>query len=70
MNITLDEIRSKAPPTATHKSGRAYIKNLRENTPNDSAFADGYVYAYDFWDGKRWHGCACKAKDFFRIKPL
>ena len=70
MNITLDEIRSKAPQGATHYAGRVYIKNLRENTPKDSAFMDGYIYAYDFLDGKRWHGCVCKAQDFFKLKRL
>lgn len=70
MNISLDEIRSKAPDGATHYSGRTYIKNMRENTPNDGAFSCGYIYAYDFWDGKHWHGCACKPNDFFKIKPL
>lgn len=58
------------PSDATHKSGRTYMKNLRENTPKDSAYNDGYIYAYDFWDGKRWNGCVCKARYFFNIKPL
>ena len=65
-----NKIKANAPSGATHKSGRAYIKNLRENTPKDGAYHDGYIYAYDFHDGKRWHGCVCKAKDFFNIKPL
>lgn len=65
-----EKIKSQAPEGATHKSGRRYIKNLRENTPTDSSYRDGYIYAYDFYDGKRWHGCACKAKDFFNIKTL
>ena len=68
--MTKDEIKQNAPDGATHKTGRKYIKNIRENTPKDSAYLDGYVYAYDFYDGKRWNGCVCKAKDFFSIKPL
>lgn len=68
--MNIEEIRKNKPDGATHKAGRVYIKNLRENTPKDSAFMDGYIYAYDFFDGKRWHGCVCRAVDFFRIKPL
>jgi hypothetical protein len=68
--MTPEEIKKSLPSGATHKTGGAYVKNLRENTPMDSAFNDGYIYAYDFWDGKRWQGCACRAVDFFRIKPL
>lgn len=55
---------------ATHKAGKTFIKNLRENTPNDGAYSCGYIYAYDFFDGKRWNGCVCKVKDFFNLKPL
>lgn len=68
--MNIKEINKNAPSGATHKAGRVYIKNLRENTPKDSAFMDGYIYAYDFWDGKQWHGCVCKAQDFFKFKPL
>lgn len=68
--MTIEKIRKGAPEGATHKSRRTYIKNLRENTPKDGAYSSGYIYAYDFWDGKRWQGCACRAVDFFRIKPL
>lgn len=68
--MNIEEIRKKAPDGATHKSGRKYIKNLRENTPKDGAYGSGYIYAYDFWDGRRWQGCVCKASDFFRIKPI
>ena len=64
------EIKKNAPIGATHKAGKTYIKNPRENTPNDGAYSCGYIYAYDFWDGKRWQGCACRANDFFKLKPL
>lgn len=68
--MSIDEIKRNAPDGATHKAGRIYIKNLRDNTPKDSAYYCGYIYAYDFWDGKRWQGCVCKPRDFFRIKSL
>lgn len=58
------------PEGATHRGGRYYIKNLRENTPKDATYTIGYIYAYDFFDGKKWSGCVCKAVDFFRIKPI
>ena len=50
--MEIDEIKRNAPEGATHKAGRIYIKNLRDNTPKDSAYYCGYIYAYDFWDGK------------------
>ena len=66
----MQDTKQNAPKGTTHKTGRSYLKNLRENTPMDGAYSSGYIYAYDFWDGKRWQGCACRAVDFFRIKPL
>lgn len=67
--MTEQEIRDKAPSGATHISCGRYVKKLRENK-HKSDVAAGYLYAYDFWDGKRWNGCVCKAHDFFKIKPL
>ncbi|MBO5013198.1 MAG: hypothetical protein J6C57_04060 [Paludibacteraceae bacterium] len=35
-----------------------YNKSVRDNT-HESDIASGYTKSYDFWDGKKWNGCAC-----------
>ena len=35
-----------------------YKKCVRDNT-HESDISSGYTKSYDFWDGKRWNGCAC-----------
>lgn len=35
-----------------------YKKSVRDNTYEPDV-ANGYTKSYDFWDGRKWNGCAC-----------
>ena len=35
-----------------------YKKSVRDNT-HEPDVANGYTKSYDFWDGRKWNGCAC-----------
>lgn len=35
-----------------------YKKSVRNNTYEPDV-ANGYTKSYDFWDGRKWNGCAC-----------
>lgn len=69
--MNLDQIKKNAPDDAKfyHANSKKYVKNIRFND-HDCDIADGYIYAYDFFENKKWHGCVCKPKTLFNLVNL